>query len=198
MSVAFLCNGYQSLDQGDCADMLACNPPLLHPDVINRVTTFYECEEFISRDENVITTTTTKINNNYYYHQLLSSEHEKTDSDDGSKNNVETCFLPFLKKFINEIVVPCSRYKRDTKRINYARMMNPFFRENAMRRNNNMHVNKFYPFTRGQLKYYDRKLYTDIQNLWNEISSWDDPYGSVQTKNKTVMRRHCCCCSRMF
>jgi hypothetical protein len=37
------------------------------------------------------------------------------------------------------------------------------------------HCNKFYPFTRGQLQSYDGDTFRAIDNLWYEISMWDDP-----------------------
>lgn len=38
------------------------------------------------------------------------------------------------------------------------------------------HCNKFYPFTRGQLKYHDISTYRTISELWREIELWDDPF----------------------
>lgn len=36
------------------------------------------------------------------------------------------------------------------------------------------HCNKFFPFTRGQLKHYDRHLYDAIANLWKQIEFYED------------------------
>lgn len=38
------------------------------------------------------------------------------------------------------------------------------------------HCNKFYPFTRGQLRYYDAETCALFEQLWSEISDWDDPF----------------------
>ena len=38
------------------------------------------------------------------------------------------------------------------------------------------HCNKFYPFTRGQLKLHDINTYLSINELWREIELWDDPF----------------------
>jgi hypothetical protein len=35
--------------------------------------------------------------------------------------------------------------------------------------------NKFYPFTRGQLRGHDNETYSVINELWREIEQWDDP-----------------------
>lgn len=36
------------------------------------------------------------------------------------------------------------------------------------------HSNKFYPFTRGQLRRYDPASYETIRSLWDEIAQWED------------------------
>lgn len=36
--------------------------------------------------------------------------------------------------------------------------------------------NKFYPFTSGQLKHYDRATYEAMDQLWKEICQWKDPH----------------------
>lgn len=38
------------------------------------------------------------------------------------------------------------------------------------------HCNKFYPFTRGQLRHYDEETCSVFDVLWSEISDWDDPF----------------------
>ena len=43
------------------------------------------------------------------------------------------------------------------------------------------HCNKFYPFTRGQLKHYDPKLYKSISNVWDNILLWEDDVQSTCT-----------------
>jgi hypothetical protein len=43
------------------------------------------------------------------------------------------------------------------------------------RRRRPPHCNKFYPFTSGQLQHYDPILSADMENIWNDISMWEDP-----------------------
>ena len=43
------------------------------------------------------------------------------------------------------------------------------------------HCNKFYPYTRGQLRHYDAETCRAFDEFWNEISGWDDPF---VTKNE--------------
>jgi hypothetical protein len=58
-----------------------------------------------------------------------------------------------------------------------VRMVDPIFAEAAISRCcvNVDHCNKFYPFTRGQLQYYDPEVFQGIFNVWREISMWEDP-----------------------
>jgi hypothetical protein len=37
-----------------------------------------------------------------------------------------------------------------------------------------VHCNKFYPFTSGQLRFYDPPLYNDFKTLWSDIAEWED------------------------
>jgi hypothetical protein len=38
------------------------------------------------------------------------------------------------------------------------------------------HCNKFYPFTRGQLRHYDAETCQIFDALWTEIAGWEDPF----------------------
>jgi hypothetical protein len=44
----------------------------------------------------------------------------------------------------------------------------------------NVHCNKFYPFTSGQLWFYDPPLYIDVNLLWSDISQWEDPFNNEE------------------
>ena len=57
------------------------------------------------------------------------------------------------------------------------RIVNPILQESAIARRciDTPHCNKFFPFTRGQLKAYDPTLHNAIQELYQEIVMWDDP-----------------------
>lgn len=50
------------------------------------------------------------------------------------------------------------------------------------------HCNKFYPFTRGQLRQYDRATYEIMEKLWDEIAVWKDPLSSNEDCGMTT----CC------
>jgi len=41
--------------------------------------------------------------------------------------------------------------------------------------NGHGHCNKFFPFTRGQLKEFDPESFAAFQQLWSEIAVWEDP-----------------------
>lgn len=57
------------------------------------------------------------------------------------------------------------------------RIVDPIFQETALARSckDVIPCNKFYPFTRGQLQYYDPVLYNAMRDLWRIIAQWDDP-----------------------
>jgi hypothetical protein len=58
------------------------------------------------------------------------------------------------------------------------------------------HCNKFYPFTSGQLRYYDSSLYMEIQALWCDIAAWEDPH---ETKyNETIVCSNCQWCPNIW
>jgi hypothetical protein len=38
-----------------------------------------------------------------------------------------------------------------------------------------LHCNKFYPFTSGQLRFFDTNSYKVFDSLWRQIAQWDDP-----------------------
>jgi hypothetical protein len=56
------------------------------------------------------------------------------------------------------------------------RIVNPILQEYAIGRSclGVTPCNKFYPFTKGQLKHHDPELFQAIQELWVEIALWDD------------------------
>jgi hypothetical protein len=57
------------------------------------------------------------------------------------------------------------------------RIVDPLWQEQAIGRSclDVVHCNKFYPFTRGQLKHHDPELFHAIQKLWREIVMYEDP-----------------------
>mmetsp|Transcript_24812 Transcript_24812/g.58881 ORF Transcript_24812/g.58881 Transcript_24812/m.58881 type:complete len:87 (-) Transcript_24812:143-403(-) len=65
----------------------------------------------------------------------------------------------------------------NAKKTSASLMIDISFQDTAVRQNcaNVKHCNKFYPFTRGQLRFYDKELHDSMQSIWKTISSWDDP-----------------------
>ena len=57
------------------------------------------------------------------------------------------------------------------------RIVDPHFQATAISRSclDVVHCNKFYPFTRGQLKHHDPDLFSAMQGIWRTIATWDDP-----------------------
>ena len=56
------------------------------------------------------------------------------------------------------------------------RLVDPVFQETALARSckDVVHCNKFYPFTKGQLRYHDPATYKAMHSLWREITRWND------------------------
>jgi len=52
---------------------------------------------------------------------------------------------------------------------------------NVLRGRRRGHCNKFFPFTRGQLKRFDPHTFAVFQQLWAEIADWDDPLEQSNT-----------------
>jgi len=48
------------------------------------------------------------------------------------------------------------------------------------------HCNKFYPFTQGQLRHYDRETYHVLERIWSDIASGSEKEG-------WRVRKRCCC-----
>lgn len=47
---------------------------------------------------------------------------------------------------------------------------------NDRRQRNIPHCNKFYPFTRGQLRVYDPGLFASFTKIWNIVRDWEDEW----------------------
>lgn len=126
LSVTYWSNGFHPLDKADKSIMEACSPPLLEPNVTDRVMQKYG------------------LKNDGAY---------RTNSDD-------RCSFLLARKSVPRL-----------------RMVDPIWQEAAIGRGcrDVTHCNKFYPFTRGQLKHHDPKLYAAMRELWNEIAMYDDP-----------------------
>ena len=74
------------------------------------------------------------------------------------------------------------------------RIVNPELQETALQRSclGLHHCNKFYPFTRGQLKHHDHVVYEAMKDLWHEITLWDDEEDDrVCTKYLSCLWRSC-------
>ena len=104
--------------------------------------------------------------------------------------------LPIINQLLQKISFALQQRRHDTNTNDYnnqLRMVDAVFQEDAISMNciNTYHCNKFYPFTRGQLQYYDPDLFDGIQNLWREIAQLGDPYASVRLKNR-ILRSRCC------
>lgn len=133
MSVTFLSNGYHKLSRAENTIMESCSPPLLQPDVSDRVLK----------------------------HNGIIDPLERTEES--------SCSF-FLY------------YRRRPKPI--LKHVNPIFQERAISTScrSIVHCNKFYPFTRGQLKHHDPDLFRAMQGLWREIACWKDAEADAKSR----------------
>jgi hypothetical protein len=211
LSVAYFCNAYRTLDKADPTTMEASSPPLLHPDATERV------ESLILQRRRELASDPTRATNHpddgteYFYQFLDGSEPHAIGGNNhtyspgvhrrsNDKNNC--CWVPFppviqfVRNFAQRPFLIGNgsdiNYEDDPQLYQWLKLTDPVFRERAYNRNcaNTSHCNKFYPFTRGQLKRHDPELFEDLHNLWREVSMWDDPFASVRTKKR--MARACC------
>ena len=122
-----------------------CCPILLHPIVVERVMTKYGFEN----NQDAMMEPRNPNNNPFLGLWLLLLNH--------SNKNKQGNYRHHQKPKI--------------------RMINPVIQETAISRRclDTKHCNKFYPFTRGQLKAYDFDTYQAFQQLYEEMVMWDDP-----------------------
>ena len=183
MSVTYLCNSYHELDNvhdtttTTATSMVDCCPPLLEPNTTHRVLETYR----------------------YQQQQQHATEETDDDGDDQHHNHrSRTCcgwfwFLPqpLTPSFSSSSSTPLLTRQRQhhqnrrgaspissSSTPNYPRIIDPIFQETSLHRNclGVKHCNKFYPFTRGQLKYHDRATYNVMEKLWTQdIANWEDP-----------------------
>lgn len=127
MSVTYLSTGYRQLNNADSSMLETCCPPLVLPDVFDRVLRQHGIDHPLERPEDSIC----------YILDYAKRRHPK----------------PKLE------------------------IADPIFRERAIATNCRKIpiCNKFYPFTKGQLKYHDPPLCDAMGELWREIARWKDP-----------------------
>ena len=175
--------------------MEACSPPLLHPDATKRV------KSLIVERQRKNTPIKKEEQNKFYpflervtsdYQLVALGEESKTDEKEEESIDCWTLFPP-LARFVKNLQQKLSKSDEDTdpKLVQWQRLADSVFRERALNRNcaNTGHCNKFYPFTRGQLKQHDPELLRELAALWREIAMWEDPFASIRTRQK--LERSC-------
>lgn len=195
LSVAYFCTSYKSLDKQDPTIMEACSPPLLHPDATKRVKSLIverqrENTPIKKEEQNKFYPFLERVTSDY---QLVAlGEESKTDEKEEESIDCWTLFPP-LARFVKNLQQKLSKSDEDTdpKLVQWQRLADSVFRERALNRNcaNTGHCNKFYPFTRGQLKQHDPELLRELAALWREIAMWEDPFASIRTRQK--LERSC-------
>lgn len=134
MSVTYLSNGYHDLDTADKSIMEECSPPLLEPNVTNRVLRKHGIED------------------NPYQQRAT-----------------DTFWPPHFTKYFP--------FYNPRTLVPKLRMVHPSWQEAALGRScrDVTHCNKFYPFTRGQLRHHDPEVFSAMRDLWTQIAMYEDP-----------------------
>jgi len=218
ISVAFLCKGYRDLNRADPTVMEACSPPLLHPEVTERVHERMEEQRRLLRSGDSVPDSNTDDSIGKDLRLPGQDENEKDDDDDHKgampcfRHSPKDCWAPFPSEISNRIakfmgvalqttpVIAAAAFgmrtpsdENDESETKLLRMIDPSFRENATRDDcaSIDHCNKFYPFTRGQLHHHDPVLCDAMGELWNEVALWEDPWASTRTKKRVQQHQSC-------
>ena len=131
MSVSYLSSAYRELDE-TCRELLdQCSPPLLAPNVVERV-----------------------------------------------KSNSTSCFL-----VSTEPKTATSSYKKSWFQL--------FSKQSSIQSSSHAHCNKFYPFTKGQLKFFDPLLHDTMEKLWKDIDRWVDDEDDFSCRGNRIMCLPC-------
>jgi hypothetical protein len=118
----------------------------------------------------------------------LSDGYRSLDKED--KMAMESCCPPLLQPSVTDRVLnqrgiidePTTDEQQcwwwlPPQRTPKIRIVDPMFQETALARSCKgvVHCNKFYPFTKGQLRYHDPATYKAMHGLWREIfTRWND------------------------
>ena len=208
VSVAYFCTWYRSLDKKNPNIMEACSPPLIHPDATERVECLISQRQRQRQRQKDSGPNTIHHDENSYYPFLGGNNTDYQSIGNGDKSSYyndnekdDRCIdcwalFPPLTRFLKHIQgkLPTllianhlnNEHEKDPQLAQWQRLTDLVFRETAAIHNCATigHCNKFYPFTRGQLKQHDPELFHELSSLWREISLWEDPFVSIRTKKK--------------
>ena len=192
-------------DRTTTASMVDCCPPLLEPNTTHRVLQTYRYhhhhhQQHDDATEDIVVgqaCSNGKDNDTEVRRRNFDWLNDEDDDDQHPHHRSRSCcswfwFLPqpITSSFSSSSSTPLltrRQHHQGARRAspgssssvpNYPRIIDPIFQETALYRNcfGVKHCNKFYPFTRGQLKYHDRATYDVMEKLWTEdIANWEDP-----------------------
>jgi len=148
LSVAYLSDTYQHLEKGDSSMMESCSPPYLEHNVVKR----------IKERKLQMTIPEAKGSVRGIPNRQLSHYSTNVDDDEDGRESAVSIKNPFLQ-FLHCLFKLCRPASNKT---------NPLKRIHPP-------CNKFYPFTRGQLRGHDAQTYDVVRELWREIELWEDP-----------------------
>jgi hypothetical protein len=175
MSVTFLCDTYHDLDKvTDKTCMDACSPPYTDILVAERVqqrqllVTLPKNSGGIPKRQLLLTTTTTP----------KSTSSSWCSSSFLSNNNHKPAEPRLWERFVNRLwewFHPNNNNNNNKKTVAAEQQQQLLLNNRNHRPSSYPPCNKFFPFTRGQLRHHDIETYRVIQELWCDIEQWDDP-----------------------
>jgi len=104
--------------------------------------------------------------------------------DQRDRNRITECSPPFVEPNVLERIQNKNNYNindgptaacHQERKTEHSLFRMPCFLREQKRRSSS-HCNKFYPFTRGQLKYHDPDTFRTMETLWRRIAEWEDPW----------------------
>ena len=99
-----------------------------------------------------------------------------TDLNEVLINNIKLCSPPFMAPFVLERLdiryVKASNLQKQGRK----KRIWDYFKQKQI--GNEGHCNKFFPFTKGQLKTYDPTIALCFEEYWNIIAQYEDPQDS--------------------
>jgi len=119
--------------------------------------------------------------------------------DEMDKNQIMLCSPPFMEPNVlnrlrkngvtgektNNAGDRCNKEQQDSGTNCCLSWKRSFF--SSKTKKNWPHCNKFYPFTRGQLKRHDHDTYQTIDSLWKDIAKWNDPWNNNNNGEEVEM-----------
>jgi hypothetical protein len=169
MSVAYLAKGYDDLSTNSFLRLVDCSPPFMEPTIVQQLLEAPRTDQ--PRYE---------IHPHFYTLVTSSCDPSQRKSEsiscfsNGCPDQATRSSMPSGtgSSTLADHISRCAHLRRNRFE-NLGRWWGRLV-DHLSGHDVPQHCNKFYPFTSGQLLYYDPATYQNIHNLWDEIGRWRD------------------------